>query len=78
MKLNFAFSELIFSYNKTLEKITIHDNIHNRTVDVNCRNQKEHHIIMDIQERIFYDFSVTSIDRTSFDTIQQFVRELGK
>lgn len=46
MKLNFAFSELIFSYNKTLETITIHDNVHNRTVEVNTRNQKRssHHL----------------------------------
>lgn len=77
MKLNFAFSELIFSYNKSLETIKIHDNIHNRTVEVNTRNQKDHHVIMDIQERIFYDFSVTSLDRASFDKIQKFVREIG-
>lgn len=77
MKLNFAFSELDFVYNKDLDVIIIRDKVHNRIVEVNTRNQKEHHVTMDIQERLIYDFSVTSIDRSSFDKIQQFVRELG-
>ena len=74
MILNFARSELHFDY--TDKFLNIFDRISEKRVWINHYNLNDSQLILDIQEKIMFDYNVWSIDYTSFQNIKDYVREI--
>ena len=73
MILNFAFSELHFTHHD--KTISIWNRINDKVAKVKIQN-KDHLVVMDIQETLIYTFNISSIDRSNFDKIQEYVRSI--
>jgi uncharacterized protein YpbB len=74
MILNFARSELHFDYTDSF--LNIFDRISEKSVWINHYNLNDSQLILDIQEKIMFDYNVWSIDYTSFQNIKDYVREI--
>jgi len=74
MILNFANSELHFSYNA--RKVLVRDRVSGRIEEAIHEQVLDSHLILDIQDMLMFKFNVWSLDRDNFEKIRCYVRQI--